>query len=383
MTVSSKIGVTSRKRLAIGGFIALVAIAVVAIAARQMLGPGALFLRLLSVPDADLEKICGPVTTTEVRIAVNGGRTMPMRIYRHASKSVPRTMILLKGLHWDGYDEARFVSFARRLASVGHVVVTPDIPDLRSFDLTKEVVDDIETSCLWTLEHPEFVTPDRNGERKISILGVCFGGGLGLSAATRPSLRGKLASVMSVGGYGDLDRVRRYVLNGRLPNGTVMPPNYYGTVVGLRWEVSRLFPPAEQTKVKALLLEILKGNEAKVRAALPSLSPESRSLFERCLDHVLFKDGDALSARAVTENVPDFMSAVRNPPPDCPVYLLHDARDCVLPYTESEDMARWCSPNGILFITTALNHINSEYEKNISLMEKLRLVRFWTAYLQT
>ena len=52
------------------------------------------------------------------------------------------------------------------------------------------------------------------------MMGISFAGGLSIVAASRPSLRDRVAFVMSFGGHGDLPRTLRYLCTGVQPDGS-------------------------------------------------------------------------------------------------------------------------------------------------------------------
>ena len=58
---------------------------------------------------------------------------------------------------------------------------------------------------------------------RVGMMGISFAGGLSIVAASRPSLRDRVAFVLSFGGHGDLPRTLRYLCTG-MPGGRHAPP---------------------------------------------------------------------------------------------------------------------------------------------------------------
>jgi hypothetical protein len=69
---------------------------------------------------------------------------------------------------------------------------------------------------------------------RIGLIGISFAGGMSLVAAGRPSIRDKLAYIVSFGGHADLPRVLHYLATGeqtQLPASATVPPHDYGVAV--------------------------------------------------------------------------------------------------------------------------------------------------------
>ena len=56
--------------------------------------------------------------------------------------------------------------------------------------------------------------PDIAPDGRVGMIGISFAGGLSIVAAGRPSIRDKVAFVMSFGGHGDLPRTLKYLVTG-------------------------------------------------------------------------------------------------------------------------------------------------------------------------
>ena len=125
-------------------------------------------------------------------------------------------MLLVPGVHAAGVDEPRLVQFARDLASVRHTVLTAELPDLTQYRITPRTTDMIEDAALW-LSQQRALAPDG----RVGMMGISFAGGLSIVAASRPSLRDRVAFVMSFGGHGDLPRTLRYLCTGIQPTARI------------------------------------------------------------------------------------------------------------------------------------------------------------------
>ena len=91
--------------------------------------------------------------------------------------------------------------------------------------------------------------PELAPDGRIGIIGISFAGGLSIVAAGRPSIRDKLAYVLSFGGHADMPRVMRYLATGEevhVPGVENHPPHDYGVAVILYGLADQGIVPAEQ-----------------------------------------------------------------------------------------------------------------------------------------
>ena len=138
-----------------------------------------------------------------------------------------RPILLVPGVHAAGIDEPRLINFAREIAATGHPVLTAELTDLARYQITPRTTDMIEDAADWATQHWMRVMPAR--DRAAAIIGISFGGGLSIVAASRMGER--VGWVLSFGGHGDLPRTLRYLCTGILPDGRVRPPHDYGVVI--------------------------------------------------------------------------------------------------------------------------------------------------------
>ncbi len=178
---------------------------------------------------------------------------MRARLYE-PSGAHTRAALLTSGLHASGIDEPRLVRLAQQIAGSHIAVVTPDIPELSRFEIAPAITDAIEEAGGW-LASDATLAPDHTA----ALMGISFSGGLSVVAAGRPSLRGRVAYVFSLGGHDDLTRVLRYLCTGHEPRPMpdvqlgsaardadfVLPPHDYGVAVILLSLADRLVPAAQ------------------------------------------------------------------------------------------------------------------------------------------
>jgi dienelactone hydrolase len=255
-------------------FSAVVLLLVAAVAYRLTM-PGALFLLRFLQPDKDTA--LGEIVVRDETARI-GGRSLRCHLYSKGDR-FEKVMLVIHGVHHGGFDEARMVGFAKQLARLGHLVVTPEIEDLKEYTISERAAKDIHLAAKWLIEKSGYLEA---GE-KLVVLGFSFAGGLVIGAASRPDIRDRVSAVFSFGGHADLDRVMRYLQSGKLPNGDRLAPHVYGQAVIARQFADKLVQPEQVTPLRAVLHDYLKNDFERVKSALHTLAPESRRIVELCL----------------------------------------------------------------------------------------------------
>lgn len=346
-----------RRKLLIAGLCLLGALLALAGGLYWYLRPGVVFLERIIDGDTPVRQLAdAPWAEREVRINGPVG-TLRARIYQ-PSAGLRRTILLVHGIHHRGIDEERLVPLAQKLAGMGYLVVTPELPDLANYEIQPRTVDQIERAALWLLARPELMV----GDGKLAIFGISFGGGLSVSAASRPSLSGRLAFVLSFGGHADLDRVMRYLVSGRLPEGGELPAHIYAVAVLLRQFAERMVPAEQVGPLRRCVYVYLKGDTERARKLQQALPPPARELAGHCLARESAALGRKLAAQIGRVDSPASLSPLRCPAPGCPVFLLHGSVDNVIPPSESVGLARYLAgeTSAHLLVSPLVVHVEVE-----------------------
>ncbi len=308
--------------------------------------------------------------------------TLPAREYRPRGGG-RRLVLVVPGVNPAGLADPRLDAFARELAGAGITAVTAALPDLTRFVISPDDTDRLEDAARWMADRAG--TGPRPG-----LVGVSFAGGLAVVAAGRPSLRGRLAFVVSFGGYGDLPRVLRFLCTGELPDGRRERPHDYGTAVVLLGVLDRLVPPDQVAPLRRAILTFMEASEldmvdkpaaqARFEEAerLEAGLPEPAATWMR---EVNARDvetaGPKLLPYALALGRDPALSPDKSPPPDADVYLLHGADDTVIPPIESELLAAYLRPYARvrLLITPLITHV--DVEPRLDWREAWEVIRFW------
>jgi dienelactone hydrolase len=306
-------------------------------------------------------------------------------------------VLLVPGIHSMGIEEPRLTALADDLAGAGVKVMAMALPDLQAYRITPRATDVIEDAVLWMSSRPD-LAPDG----RVGIVGVSFAGGLSISAASRPSIRDKVAFVLSFGGHGDLDRVMRYLTTGEAPqvNGLdTHPPHDYGVAVILYGLADRGIVPPDQvvalregieTFLLASQLTLVNMDQAnatfaKARDIATQLPEPSRTYMNYVNDRAVAKLGPALVPylKQLGADNPALSPQHVERPASAPLFLLHGDDDTVIPAAESaifsEDLRRKGADVHVL-LSGVITH--AEVNRAATYVDIWKLVSMWAQILK-
>ncbi len=303
-----------------------------------------------------------------------------------------RTVLLVPGIHSMGIEEPRLTALADDLAGAGVKVMAMALPDLQAYRITPRATDVIEDAVAWMAKRPD-LAPDG----RVGIVGISFAGGLSISAASRPSIRDKVAFVLSFGGHGDLSRVMRYLTTGvapQVPGLETHPPHDYGVAVILFGLADRGVVPMDQvaplregieTFLLASQLTLVSTDQAKVmfakaREMATKLPEPSRTYLNYVNDRAVNKLGPALVPylHQLGTQDPALSPQLVEHPASAPIFLLHGSGDTVIPAAEtalfSEDLRRKGADVHVL-LSELITH--AEVNRAATYVDVLKLVNLW------
>ena len=316
------------------------------------------------------------------------GDTAQRVMQRPSDLSAPPTL-LVPGVHASGIDEPRLQQFARDVAASGRIVVTAELPDLKQYSITIRTTDMIEDAAVWLSSRSGFAEDGR-----IGMMGISFAGGLSIVAAARPSIRDRVAFVLSFGGHSDLPRTLKYLCTGRLPDGTMLPPHDYGIAIILLGVADRLVPPEQAGPLRDAILAFLHASHvdmwnkaegqaefARTRRMTEALPEPARALMTYVNDRDVVRLGPLLLP-LVAELGGDPALSPAHSDPAAAVYLLHGTGDNVIPAAESELLEGTLRARGVQVTQLATPLItHAEVDGTPAARAIWDLVRFWTNLL--
>lgn len=335
-----------------------------------------------------------PVTKEPPHAVPTRQGDVPAQFYRPA-RGNRRTLMLVPGIHSMGINEPRLAALAHDLAAGGHLVMTLALPDLMRYSITVHSPDVLEDAVTWMAAQKD-LAPDG----KVGMVGISFAGGLSTSAAGRPSIRDKVAFVLSFGGHADLPRVMRYLTTGEelpAPGAVTHPPHDYGVAVILYSLADRGVVPADQvaalrdgvrTFLLASQLTLVDTKQAdatfaKAREMAKTLPEPSQTYMNYVNDRAVKKLGPVLVPFLQQLGSDDpALSPQRAVPPAAPVFLLHGDEDTVIPPAESVILGEALRSKGAN-VRVLLSHIitHAELDRSGDTTEAWKLISFWADLL--
>ena len=268
------------------------------------------------------------------------------------------TLFFVNGAVPEGRELPEVRRLAEGLARAGYMVVVPDLPGLKSGEITPETVSG-------TIEVAQAVSkqPDtRDGQ--VGLVGVSTGAALALLAAEDPSLKGHVSAVSGVAPYSDIRTILNIATTGYYRDGQTLVPykaDPYLSYVVARSGVAMLSAGKDQQKLESELNEVGRLDPdplADLRnRSLEDLGPEARSMV------ALLANEDPERFDELYEALPDEIRAKldRISPLsgegqiEAPVELVSGPRDKYFPISESYAVAR-IAPNLRVTVTGALDH---------------------------
>lgn len=295
--------------------------------------------------DGTLETVRGPVKT---------------RTYVPKGVANPPGIVIAHGVHHTGVAEPRLQRFSRAIASAGVMVYTPELTGLTDYR-----IDIGSAEIIGAAAHQLTLRANRTG---VGVVGLSFGGGLSLLAASDPRFAPDIAFVVAIGAHDDLPRVAHFFFENKIarPDGSIfeLGAHDYGAMVLVYGNVDKFFPVDDASIAREAIRYWLWEDPKKAREIENGLSPASKEKLEK------------LFTRKTEDLKPDLMKLVEQSEPAMklvsphenmkglrvPIFILHGAGDTVIPASESlwlaHDAPEGCVQN--VLISDAVVHVELE-----------------------
>lgn len=257
------------------------------------------------------------------------------RMYSPVGVSNAPGLVLVHGVHRLSIDEPRLVKFARALASVGMVVLTPEVKEIADYR--------IDPRSIATIGAAAHVLREKLHGQRVGLMGMSFAGGLGLLAASDPAYADDVGFVLAIGAHHDIHRVLGFFKTNHIPwpdgHDEALEAHPYGALVLLYSHVENLVPEKDVAEAREAIKFSLWEQHDESKKHIEHLSPESRIVVEsllngkadapKLIDEITRngKGGEAISPKGHLQGL------------KAPVYLLHGATDNVIPAAETAWLA--------------------------------------------
>lgn len=315
-------------------------------------------------------RLASAIEETTIELATDGP-TMRARLFAPTSPPIGAVM-LAHGMHHLGGDEPRLVAFGRNLARAGLLVVAPHLGALAAYELDPRCVDQIAAASR--------ATAARIGRTDVGVVGISFGGGAALIAATDPARGASIRFVLCIGAHDDLGRIAGWYLGDTItgPHGERVDatPDPYGLQLLVHDAPAYFFTEHADLARDALALA-LADRTSEALALGAHMEPTERTLLEAAVlghpeEHLVQR------VRAMLERRRDELAALSPSaslgPRRLPVLLLHGRGDRLIPATESLSLAERLGPRARVLSTSAIGH--ADQNPDVGMRERIALVRF-------
>ncbi len=295
-----------------------------------------------------------PVGLTKVRRHM-GNRSLEALVYNPKDAAPTRALVFVAGISELGCYHPRLMALCRYLANEGFLVLTPDVPEFRRFEVSAEPVDQI---VFWFRQLKALEGTDRL--KHVGLAGISFSATLSLIAAAKPEIRNQVDFLLGIGSYWDLRRCAE----GWFASGPVtVGEDYYPTRFYAKWIIMNaalgMLPEARDREfLHQVLLDLLL--QKKVPPADPGLTPAGLRWYKLALLRENQSD-DELSTQ-IREYLEPIIFRQLDPEQAaaeirCPVFLVHGAYDDLIPPEESREMqAHITGPSCYLLTSPFLTH---------------------------
>jgi pimeloyl-ACP methyl ester carboxylesterase len=285
---------------------------------------------------------------------------VPTTVVRPGSGRRWPELVFFNGVTARGRFHPDVQRLARALARVGFLVLVPDLPGMR----TGEVTGNTLTAAIGVVRAAE-ERPDADGGR-VGLVGVSLGASLALLSAEQPSLADRVTVVAGIAPYTDLRNVVRLATTGyTLQQGRLVPyaAEPFMSLVIARSLIATLPAGRERDAILTQLLALSENTPhplALFRTLnLARLSPEVRAVVELLANRSPSRFGRLYAALA-----PALRASERRLSPlagagglRAPVDIASAPHDKYFPLSETRDLAQAATHTRVeLTVTDTLHH---------------------------
>lgn len=298
------------------------------------------------------------------RLPVPGaGPEQPLGDLYWPGERAEAALVLVPGAVEQGKDDPRLVAFANTFARVRFAVLVPEIPNLRTQQLSPEDARPIGVAIRYL---GGCIAPtERAGS--VGVMAISYAAGPALLAALAPANRDLVGFLTAIGGYYDIEAVVTFFTTGYYREGPDASwrhraPNAYGKWLFVRANAARLAEPADQAVLAEIVARKLDDLDADITDLRVRLGPQGRAVMA-LLDN---RDPDRVPALIDALPAPiqadlDALDLKRRDLSQLPfdLILLHGRDDPIIPATESQALAA-AAPDDTssLYVIDRLTHVD-------------------------
>lgn len=303
------------------------------------------------------EAVPAGIARRSIRIRA-GARDFEGWVYEDPGRKPQGSVLVMPGLHFAGPADPRFDRFSRVLAAAGFLVLAPFLPDYAGLLVRPSVIEDAEAALDALLELPDRPTG------KPGVFSISFGSMPALRVTARRSA--DLNRLVVFGGFASFRSTLSFALrgDGQRPNDPLNAPVVVLNLLPFVENVAEVDHEPLAEAFRAYCRASWGREESKIpaihraiaeRVAAEKLPPRLHDLFlvaararpgvDELAEAALARAGEGF---AWVDPAPHLASIA------CPVTLVHGRDDDVIPYAESQALARALAGKDVELVLTGL-----------------------------
>jgi pimeloyl-ACP methyl ester carboxylesterase len=311
----------------------------------------------------------------QLRLTI-GGRETAADLYR-PGEPVGAPLLLVPGMSPDGKDDARLVALAESLARARFLVLVPDLEAARQFRIglaDARAIGDAAIRFAAMTEAERFPG--------VGIAAVSYAVGPAFIAALEPAVEPHVSFVLGLGGYYDTTAMLTFLTTGCYRTSPAeawrkQRPSSAGLWIFLASNLDRIEDAPDRRRLTRMAERRLTDPDAPIEDLAAELGPEARSIY------ALLINRDPNRVPALIEGLPApiraelgalSLSRYDLTPLGGRAILIHGEADSVIPYTESEALARAIG-GAELFLVPGFSHVERTDIGSAGQLALLRAVR--------
>ena len=266
-------------------------------------------------------------------------------------------MVLVPGVTPRGRGDPQVIAFAETLARAHFEVIVPDLPAMRSLQVTARDAVPIADATRFLDE--------RGAGRPLGMTAVSFAVGPAIIALDEPAAAGRVDFFIAIGGYYDLEALIVYITTGYYreeESGPLLyrPPRDYAKWIFVLTNSGRIADPDDRATLFEMASRRLDDADADVSDMASTLGPQGRSVY------ALISNGDPSRVPELIADLPPEVRgeierldlARRNLAAlDTDFLLVHDRNDRIIPASQSVALAGAVAPGRArLYLVGGLDH---------------------------
>ena len=294
------------------------------------------------------------------------GRTHRGDLYQ-SPQGASAGIVLVPGVVPQGKDDSRIVALAQTLARLQFVVLVPDLPGPRRYQVRARDVREVADAFQFLNSRKDLVPQGRLG-----IAGFSYGAGPVLLAALEPDIRDDVDFIITLGGYYNLHSIVTYFTTGYFktePDGAwqYLQPSPYNKWVFTLSNADLLERRGDRTSLRALAHEALEDDGIVPVLSSGNLSPDAQALYRLMTNEDPNRVPELI--RQLPANILIELEGLNPASRDlttlqADVILVHGRSDTMIPYSESLALAKALPPERVkLFVIDGLVHVDVRTER--------------------